>query len=577
MKNINEHKKQALFDIWAFCDLIKFQGGMKEFDSFHIRMSEHYTDVLKPEFLKALSIDPEGFLHTPSTFVNIVPRGYLKSTVNTVLYALWRIYRNPNIRINIDTNNQPLAYSFIRQLRSYLEDTELVDKVWDARVHIPGKLIPNLKVTRLARGASSDDTESVDNKIIWNNVALQVIRTKKLKEPTVAIGSANSINTGNHYDLVIFDDVVDYSNSNTLDKREKLKRWVNEVESQLDPCAVVNVEGSIFPLQDIVGLKMINGTPYYDEDLYSQFIKRSNESPRVSVFYENIYVNGKDDSEGYNWHKRFNKATIADIRERIDDPKVFAAQYELKTLEQYNADTEEKRNIITSSSKPSIDLHRKTMEFEYEGTIYNVPIFGAMDVAHKHDFNVLILGAYLKPDLFLCVDTLVQRGNLEKFLKEAYHLVQEVFPVQVCYVEANGVGGGAKTALSYIHQLRNQHGFKPLKFTEIWQTESKAVRIAFAMRYLQDHKVVCTGNIAHNSEFVKQLKSYTEYDDVPDCLATALYRFPKNVWRTARVEEKRQVFQATSEQKVAAKLRNIYELMNNEKPNTLRSVVSGHY
>ena len=562
----------ALHDMWAFCDLIDFQGGAKNFDPFHTEMSEHYTKVF--ERMPELKKDPSLWLKTPSTFVNLVPRGYLKSTVNTVLYCLWRVYRNPNIRICINTNNQALAYSFIRQLRVYFEDTELLDRVWNCRPHFSGRLVPNMKTTKLARGASIQDTEAADNKIIWNNVALQVLRPKKLKEPTITIGSANSINTGNHYDLVIFDDVVDFDNSKTYEKREKLRRWMNEVESQLDPMQVSEVEGSEIPLDDIIGIKMLNGTPYYDDDLYSSFMRRADDSPRISVFKRNIYRNGVDASDGYNWSSRFNDAIIADIKERIDDPRVFAAQYELKSLEQFEEENEQQGiNISLTKSKPS--LTSGFIEVEYDGTLYRTKLFAAADLASKFDFNVLIIGAFLKPELFYIADALLMRGKMDKFLNEAYHLVQEVYPVQTCYLEANGVGGGAKTALTFIHKLKHQDSFKPLRFTEIWQTESKDVRIAFAMRFLRDCQVVVGGGVAHNSEFIKQLKHTSGHDDVPDCLATCLYRFPKNI--IIDNGERRQRFQYESERRIRGKLRNLYELMGGSQVMTQRGIINGHF
>lgn len=526
IKALNELKKRALHDMWAFAELIKFKGGQDNFDDFHIDMSSHYCKALDQGLLKELKKNPDLWLNHPSTFVNIVARGYLKSTVNTILYSLWRVYRNPNLRFSINTNTQPLAYSFIRELRSYLEDVDLIDSVWDARPHIPGKLIPNLKTTKLARGASVADTEATDNKIIWNNVALQVIRNQKLKEPTFAIGSANSINTGNHYDVVIFDDVVDFTNSSTLDKRIKLQRWVNEVESQLDPLQVVPVDGSLIPLLDVIGYKVINGTLYYDEDLYSKFIERQQLGNRVSIHLRNIYVNGENDSDGFEWASKFNKAVIQEIKERIDDPVVFAAQYENKTLQKFRTESSEARNLVLTNSKPIVDYD--TVTIEHEGIHYTTKLFAAMDVASSHDFSVLTIGAYLTDDVFAVVDVLTNRGSLEAFLKDAYHMVQEQYPVQVCFVEANGIGGGCKTALGLIHQLNNKGSFVPLKFTEIYQTESKQMRLAYCMRYLMDNKVIVSGNVSHNSTYIKQLKAYpSEYDDVPDCLATCLYRFPK--------------------------------------------------
>jgi hypothetical protein len=558
-------KKQALHDIWAFADLIAFKGGAAKFDAFHREMSMHYTEAIQQRHLVKLLDDPELFSNVPNTFVNIVARGYLKSTVNTILYVLWRIYRNPDIRICICTNNQALAYSFIRELRSYFEDTELMLSVWDARPHIPGKLIPNLKVTKNARGASSEDTDASDGKVIWNNVALQVLRFNKTKEPTIAISSANSINTGNHYDLVIFDDVVDFDNSNTQVKRTKIQRWVNEVESQLDPLAVVQVNGTVSSFYDVVGHKIINGTLYYDEDLYCKYIEKTETNPRISVFLRNIYINGKDGNSGYHWKSKFTNAVIAEIKSRIDDPAVFAAQYENRTLQQFRVDTNDIRHLINSSDLP-VAAH-KTVDIMYEGVNYTVPLFGAMDIASKHDYSVLIIGAFVLPEVFVVVDCITNRGSLDKFLRESYHMVQERYPVTMCFVEANGVGGGCKTALGMLHQ--QYKSTKPLRFTEIYQTESKAIRIAFALQYLTDNKVMYMGAVAPNSELIRQIKAYpSEYDDAIDCLSTCLYRFPKLFSRQRGTTYRKS--ELDSSKRINAKLRQL-AMQSNHAHTSLRS------
>jgi predicted phage terminase large subunit-like protein len=438
--------------------------------------------------------------------------------------------------------------------------------VWDARPHIPGKLIPNLKVTKNARGASSEDTDASDSKVIWNNVALQVLRTVKNKEATISISSANSINTGNHYDLVIFDDVVDFDNSNTQVKRTKIQRWVNEVESQLDPLAVVPVECTTIPLMDCVGHKMINGTLYYDEDLYCKYIEKTEVNPRISIHLRNIYVNGKDNSNGYHWSSKFTNAVIEEIKSRIDDPAVFAAQYENRTLQQFRVDTNTVRHLIGSTSLPTSGA--KTVDITYEGTAYVVPLFAAMDIASKHDYSICIVGAYVLPDVFVIVDAIANRGSLDKFLRESYHMVQERYPVTMCFVEANGVGGGCKTALSMLHQ--QYKSTKPLRFTEIYQTESKAIRIAFALQYLTDNKVLYMGAVSNNHEVVRQIKAYpSEYDDAIDCLSTCLYRFPKlfakhkgTTYRKSEID---------SAKRINAKLRQLSLNYNNNESSNLRS------
>ncbi len=101
----HQQRIDALFDIWVFCDLINFRGGRKSFGKFHNELTDFLTQTQRTE-------DTENRRR-----LILAPRGHLKSTVCSVLYVLWRIYRNPDIRILVGTNLKRLSRSFIRELR----------------------------------------------------------------------------------------------------------------------------------------------------------------------------------------------------------------------------------------------------------------------------------------------------------------------------------------------------------------------------------------------------------------------------------------------------------------------------
>jgi len=82
----------AFYDMWTFFDLIGFQGGRSNFGAVHEELVEFITS---PQY--------EGYEDYRRRVV-LMPRGHLKSTIGSVGYALWRIFRNPNIRIIVGTN-----------------------------------------------------------------------------------------------------------------------------------------------------------------------------------------------------------------------------------------------------------------------------------------------------------------------------------------------------------------------------------------------------------------------------------------------------------------------------------------
>ena len=87
-----DDKVEAIFQFWKFLDVIEFKGGVSNFDPvFHRELAD---------FLIAAQ---ETHHAADRRRLILVARGHLKSTLCTVAYVLWRIYRNPNTRICVAT------------------------------------------------------------------------------------------------------------------------------------------------------------------------------------------------------------------------------------------------------------------------------------------------------------------------------------------------------------------------------------------------------------------------------------------------------------------------------------------
>lgn len=337
MPNSPEHalKVRALTDIWAFADLINYKGGRAKFSQCHYDMTEF---LLAPQRNECFENRRRLVL---------MPRGHAKSSVCSVLYTLWRIYRNPNIRILVGTNIKRLARGFIRELRQYFENKELQESVWNSRPHVAGPLVPVLSAsdrrTRNSRRNNNYSTQEIedsnfninvadDTKLIWSGESLQVTRPMVIKEPTVQVASVGTIMTGDHYDLLILDDVVDFDNSSTQDKAENLLDWTRDLESVLDPrqsfdFTVTRGVSEGVKFTDYVGDEVITlGTLYYEWDYY-HYLQDEAEQLGIRTHKRNIYVNGIDEEEGYLWPERFNKLVVNGLRRRINSSARFSSQY----------------------------------------------------------------------------------------------------------------------------------------------------------------------------------------------------------------------------------------------------------
>ena len=328
-------KVAALYDCWAFIDLIRYKGGTTQFDDCHF----DYVLVLQ-----APQLHDQGMLTgelyerwrrltefkwdvPPDSSLLKFPRGHLKSSL-VIAYIMWRVYRNPNITILHATNVRELSESFIRELRAYFEDEYLTGAVWNLRPHIRGSMIPDLD--RSNRRAFSDENEAKDRKVVWSNYQLQLVRDIKCKEPTIMSTSAKAKSTGQHYNLIIMDDVVDMENSETEVKNKKVKRWAADIASVVTKIPSVVHLGTLLDgtkvTETLRGEYVVTGTHYSPFDYYV-FLEQNSVDLKFAILNRNIYANGVDDSQGYLW-KRFSYNQEMQLRAATSDtPGVFEAQY----------------------------------------------------------------------------------------------------------------------------------------------------------------------------------------------------------------------------------------------------------
>lgn len=320
---------QALHDIWAFADLIDFRGGQKSFYALHKEMME---------FVCRHQASADNIRENRRRIV-LIPREHRKSTLNTILYSMWRIYRNPNIRIVVGSKDRDLSRDFIREIRQYFEDEELVKNVWNNRPHIKGSLIPKLTQKASSYKRKIEGTEAADGKVIWTADAIQVNRSMIDKQPTLQSVSVNQSLAGKHCDIIIFDDVVSWDNSETSSKANKLKRWIGDIESVL---IKKSTKVDICPgfSEWVGGELLINGTRYYYHDYYSHLVGNSEEEQLertrktgYSAFVRDVYVNGKDDSDGYICPEIFDASVARDIIDTESmSPSMFSAQFRNKII-----------------------------------------------------------------------------------------------------------------------------------------------------------------------------------------------------------------------------------------------------
>lgn len=157
----------------------------------------------------------------------LIPRGHLKTTVCTVGRVCQLIMQNPEIRILIVNVKLDNAIGFLRKIKSHFETNEVFK--WLNREILPEK---NAK---------------------WTETEIIVRRRGAFQEATVeVIGVLGSL-VSKHYDVIIYDDVVDGDNTATKEQIDKVLRWWRESLSLLEPNGEVQINGTRWNYGDLYG------------------------------------------------------------------------------------------------------------------------------------------------------------------------------------------------------------------------------------------------------------------------------------------------------------------------------------
>lgn len=483
---------------WELCDALNFKGGRINFSQIQFELME---ELIYPQM---------GSYKNPSKLVKI-SRGHLKTTC-LVLYILWRIYRNPNIRIMYAADSMSLSNAVIRELRQYFESHELQDKVWNNREHIEGNLVPAIDIHGRRKRRDSD-TEAQDRKIIWTTSAIQVVRPKFLKEATVVAASVGSTNTGEHYDLVVCDDIVDFQNSDTEAKAEKIYNWVMDLISVLDPPVYDTVTEDF---GEYIGDCMyVTGTPYYPWDYYAMIAKNF-ETLKFTIFEANIYINGENSDDGYTYPEKFNDVYVESVQSRMTRKRFFA-QYLLKHISEddvvldetclvqippslININGDGTATILYGGGKKDIKLHM--VVDPHSGKKVGVVDNTAIAVGGQDDeMNLFVL--YLQ----------AKRTTTSETVKAIYETSNK-FSINICNVLIRGVG----ELLPHAIQRERYVYDKTLMIKPVSETGDKKSRITNALQPLVAMgKLITVSWIALNTPLINEMRLHPEGKQ-DDCL-----------------------------------------------------------
>lgn len=223
-----------------------------------------------------------------------LPRGWLKTTLCSQAYPLWRAIRDSNIRCLLVQNTYGNAVSKLRTIKTIVESNEIF------RMLFP-ELLP-------------------DKDCIWKSDSLCLKRPGYFNESTFEAAGTRTTVTSRHYNLIIEDDTVapdldDLTEDNVLPTKEDVAQAIGW--HRLVAPLLVN------PKSD---QNLVVGTRWFEEDLLSwiedheKSFKHYNRACREDS-------EGNPDSKGeVAYPGRFDAQTLEELEDSLG-PYLFSCLY----------------------------------------------------------------------------------------------------------------------------------------------------------------------------------------------------------------------------------------------------------
>lgn len=205
----------------------------------------------------------------------LVPRDHFKSTFFTVSYPIQQLCIDNAKRFLLTNAVYDNAGTFLKSIKTQIENNTRL-KWWGIE---PGS--------------------------IWSTEALEVKRQSIHKEPSISIAGIGSQLPSQHYDVIIWDDLINEKNITSKEQTDKVIDWWKDSLSLLEPG----------------GLGIVLGTRWSYRDLYEYIIQN------LAEHFDIIIRKAIRDDGSIYFEKRFSKEYLEELR-KLKGPYKFSLQYQ---------------------------------------------------------------------------------------------------------------------------------------------------------------------------------------------------------------------------------------------------------
>ncbi len=217
-----------------------------------------------------------NFLQTPYSLKKLIElsRGFLKTTIASIYYPIWRSTNDPSIRVLITQNTFDNAAKRVHKIRSIFEKHELFRALYP-------ELIPNFN----------------SKSVRWSNECAEVNRPETFEEGTFEAAGIQTKITSRHYDIIIEDDTVaaeasDLSEEEIAPNMEDVAKAIGWHKMATN----LSINYETFE-------RIVIGTRWFQEDMIN-YVKEKEPG------YDKYFMTVIDDKGKPTYPLRFNEAVL---------------------------------------------------------------------------------------------------------------------------------------------------------------------------------------------------------------------------------------------------------------------------
>ncbi len=294
----------------------------------------------------------------------LIPRDHFKSTFFTISHPLQGLCIDKTKRYLLSNAVYGNAQKFLRSIKWQIEKNPKL-KWWDLK---PG-----------------------DN---WSDEELTVERVSIHKEPSISIAGVGSQLPSQHYDEIIWDDLVNDKNITTKEQTDKVISWWQDSLSLLEPG----------------GLGIMIGTRWSYRDLYQYII--DNFSNEFDIIIRKAIA---DDGKIY-FESKFSQEAL-DLLRKLKGPYKFSLQYQNELVDPEDA-IFKKEWILKYSELPTPVRYFQTID-------------PALSTDPTADYSVIMTCAVDADNNLYVVDYFRDRVEPKDLIDKIFEKAEEYKPVKI--------------------------------------------------------------------------------------------------------------------------------------------------